>query len=300
MAGRKWSDKETNFLVKNIEINWLGKVRNYQELAEKLERNIMAVRSKVQRLRFDGDLPQIKTDEEFLEYIKQNALFAETNQILNIEELSKEMDICIDRLEDKFAEWRKIGCLPKTDRSHQIDLHGRWYSKSEDNKIIYMKKRNVSNEEIGRLLGRSGGSIKSRTDYLKKSGKLESVYHWQDWEIEVILRNVTFDKYGFVNDYPKLRNLLQGRRSQRAVYIKIIELRKQDKITVKPIPGKTSVAAIKALRKFKDITFAPKKKEQRTSQIVYTHQTKKPTSVVVEVSNKKNTSKESLTHENKQ
>lgn len=287
MGGRKWTIKETEYLIKNIKLNWLGKVRNYPELTKTLNRELCGMQSKVQRLRASGDLRPVKTDEEFLEYIQENALFAETNQILNIEELSVDMDISTNVLESKFAEWRRNSLLPKVDLSLQYDLFRRRYSESEDKKIIYLKQRDCSNEEIGRLLGRSGKSIKSRVDYLIKLGKIESGYLWQDWEIEVILRNVTFDKYGFVNNYPKLRNLLQGRRSQRAVYIKIIELRKQDKITVKPMPGKTSVAAIKALRKFKDITFAPRKKEQRTSQIVYTHQTKKPTSVAAEVSNEK-------------
>lgn len=287
MGGRKWTIKETEYLIKNIKLNWLGKVRNYPELTKTLNRELCGMQSKVQRLRASGDLRPVKTDEEFLEYIQENALFAETNQILNIEELSVDMDISTNVLESKFAEWRRNSLLPKVDLSLQYDLFRRRYSESEDKKIIYLKQRDCSNEEIGRLLGRSGKSIKSRVDYLIKLGKIESGYLWQDWEIEVILRNVTFDKYGFVNNYPKLRNLLQGRRSQRAVYIKIIELRKQDKITVKPMPGKTSVAAIKALRKFKDTTFAPRKKEQRTSQIVYTHQTKKPTSVAAEVSNEK-------------
>ena len=287
MGGRNWTIKETEYLIKNIKLNWLGKVRNYPELTKTLNRELCGMQSKVQRLRASGDLPPVKSDEEFLEYIKENALFAETNQILNIEELSVDMDISTNVLESKFAEWRRNSLLPKVDLSLQYDLFRRRYSESEDKKIIYLKQRDCSNEEIGRLLGRSGKSIKSRVDHLIKLGKIESGYLWQDWEIEVILRNVTFDKYGFVNNYPKLRNLLQGRRSQRAVYIKIIELRKQDKITVKPMPGKTSVAAIKALRKFKDITFAPRKKEQRTSQIVYTHQTKKPTSVAAEVSNEK-------------
>lgn len=287
LGGRKWTIKETEYLIKNIKLNWLGKVRNYPELTKTLNRELCGMQSKVQRLRASGDLRPVKTDEEFLEYIQENALFAETNQILNIEELSVDMDISTNVLESKFAEWRRNSLLPKVDLSLQYDLFRRRYSESEDKKIIYLKQRDCSNEEIGRLLGRSGKSIKSRVDYLIKLGKIESGYLWQDWEIEVILRNVTFDKYGFVNNYPKLRNLLQGRRSQRAVYIKIIELRKQDKITVKPMPGKTSVAAIKALRKFKDITFAPRKKEQRTSQIVYTHQTKKPTSVAAEVSNEK-------------
>lgn len=270
MAGRNWTEKETDFLLNHIKLNWLGKVRNYPELSERLNRNIMAVRSKTQRLRNTGDLPPVKTEGEFLDYIKENGLFAETNQILNIQELSEDMDLCITSLEEKFAEWRKADLLPKVDLSRQFDLHGRRYSEAEDKKIIHMKNIGMSNDEIARLLGRNSHSIKSRIDRLIQLGKLESVYLWQDWEIEVILRNVTFDKYGFVNNYPKLRNLLQGRRTQRAVYIKVIELRKQNKIKVKPVEGKTSVAAIKALRKFKDITFSSQ--QQRTSQIIYAHQ----------------------------
>lgn len=283
LGGRNWTAEETEFLVNNMQVNWFGDVKNYPELSEKLNRKIMGVRSKVQRMRNDGDLPPIKTDEEFLEWIKENALFAETNQILNVKELIRKTSLSESCLELKFTEWRKAGILPKTDRSCQFDLHGRWYSEAEDNKIINLKKRDFSNEEIGHLLGRTSKSIKSRTDYLKKDGKIESVYYWEGWEIEAILENVTFDKYGFVNNYQKLIHLLQGRRNYQAIHLKIVELRKQDKITVKPIPGKVSVAAIKAHREFKDITFA-RFKRKKASQIIYTHSQKKPTSVAAEVS----------------
>ena len=284
MGGRNWTVEETEYLIKNIKLNWLGKVRNYPELTEKLNRKLCGMQSKVQRLRATGDLPPIKTDEEFLECIKENALFAETNQILNIEELSMDMDICTAVLERKFAEWRRHGLLPNVDRSLQFDLYNRHYSEAEDNKIINLKKQDFSYEEIGRLLGRSGKSIKSRIDYLVKHGKLEIVYLWLDWEIEAIRNNVTFDKYGFVKNYSELIHLLQGRRNYKAISLKIIELRKQDRITVKPMPGKVSVAAIKAHREFKDITFAPWKNRRRANQFA---QNKKPTSGATEVSKNK-------------
>lgn len=287
LGGRNWTIEETEYLIKNIKLNWLGKVRNYPELTKTLNRELCGMQSKVQRLRASGDLPPVKSDEEFLEYIKENALFAETNQILNIEELSVDMDISTNVLESKFAEWRRNSLLPKVDLSLQYDLFRRRYSESEDKKIIYLKQRDCSNEEIGRLLGRSGKSIKSRVDYLVKYGRLELVYLWLDWEIETILDNVTFDKYGFVNNYPKLIHLLKGRRNYKAIYLKIIELRKQDKITVKPMPGKISVAAIKAHREFKDITFAPWKNRRRANQFAHREETKKLTPVAAEVSNEK-------------
>lgn len=224
------------------------------------------------------------TKERFLKYIKENALFAETNQILNIEELSEEMSLSKRFLEKRFGELRKTGKLPKVDMTRQFDSFRRYYSEADDARIVHMRHQGASYKEIADSLGRSEKSIGTRIEALKKSGQLKQPGYWEDWEVEAVRDNVTFDENGFVNNYPELLHLLQGRRSQRAIEIKISWLRKQNRIETKPKPGTTSINALEQYRRFKEIHFASL--NHKKSNIIYTQQSKKPTSVAPEVSNK--------------
>jgi len=84
------------------------------------------------------------TKERFLKYIKKNALFAETNQILNIEELSKKMGLSERYVEKRICDWRQVGELPKVDMTRQFDSFRKYYSKTDDERIIYLRQRGVS------------------------------------------------------------------------------------------------------------------------------------------------------------
>ncbi|EOI57293.1 hypothetical protein [Enterococcus gilvus] len=280
MVAKLWTEEETNYLIANVKFDWYGNVKNYSSLVSDMGRTEPALKRQIVILRSIGDLPPMKTDEDFLEVIKQKALFAETNQILNLEELCQEIKVSERVFKRRISKWRKDGSLPKIDMTLQFDLYRRHYSELEDKKIIYMKKRGSSNKEIANLLGRSKKSIDSRIFLLKELGELDISGHWLDWEEQAILENVTFDDNGFVNNYPKLQNLLQGRRNTETIRGKIFSLRKQGRLKTMPKPGTTSVKRKEYMQKVNAITFA--KKEQKKNQIIYTHQTKKPTSGATE------------------
>lgn len=213
------------------------------------------------------------TKKRFLKYIKKNALFAETNQILNIDELSEEMALSERYLERRICESRKKGELPKIDMTRQFDSFRKYYSKTDDERIIYLRQQGTSYKEIADLLGRSAKSIGTRIEALRKSGQLKCPGHWEEWEIDAVRKNVTFDEHGFVNNYQELLHLLQGRRSKKALEVKISLLRSKNRIETKPKPGTTNIRSIKNFREFNEISFASLNYKKRN--IIYMHQTKK-------------------------
>lgn len=287
MSDKLWTDDEIEYLVNHLQFDWLGVVRNYPKLAKELGRTKLSVTVKTNRLRAAGIVRPCKSLKAVLKYINENALFAETNQILNLDELSEELNVKRRNLERLCVKWRQQDLLPKIDMTNQFDLEGRFYSDAEDRKIIHMKKLGVQEKEIGQILGRSKSSINHRIDYLKKLGKFSVPGYWKPWEDKVILQNVEFDENGFVCNYEELSHLLQGRRNINSIRWEVGKLRKKGIITTLPKKGTTSIKGLEYFRQFNDARFAAMgwDMKQRKSQIVYTHKSnKKPASVAPEAS----------------
>lgn len=284
----KWTEKEIAFIKKEIRFNGLGIIVNHDELGKQLKRTRSQMYGFIRFLISKGVIERKGSEEYVLNFIKNEGLYAETNQILNLGELSEALLLSKETLKKRIAIWRKSGDLPQIDYTCQFDSMRRYYSEEVDKKIINMKKQGVSEKEIAYLIDRDYRSVRARISILQRDGKLEVIGYWEDWEVEVVTQNVTFDENGMVNNYPKLMNLLQCRRGYKAIADKIGRLRKAGIIETKPIPGTTSVSALKRFHEFNDMRFAGKGQasKKQKSQIIYTHQTKKPTSVAAEVSKK--------------
>lgn len=197
-----------------------------------------------------------------IQYLKNNALLAETNVVLNIKQLAKKLGRSPKSVDVKIYKLRRDGQFPQTDLSKAFDPKGRKFTDSEDKRIIAMYKKGESYEDIGHSLDRSKSSIGGRITRLKKLGKIKQVQkQWSEKEINTLLENIKFDENGFCCNHVELARLCG--RTYEQVNRKLNDLRKKGVITVKPDRSKTSVNSKKAMDKFNDARFAhlPKKKE---------------------------------------
>ncbi|MFK4568422.1 hypothetical protein [Enterococcus sp. UD-01] len=112
-----------------------------------------------------------------IEYIRKNALFAETNAVLNVDQLAKKLSRPSKSVEMKIYKMRKDGLLPKTDYTKSFEAAGRRFSPDEDKRIIAMYRQNETYKDIGESLGRSEQSISGRIFTLKKMDKLSGIIH---------------------------------------------------------------------------------------------------------------------------
>lgn len=199
-----------------------------------------------------------------IQYLKKHALLAETNEVLNITEMSKKLNRTTQSVRNKLYSMQRSGDLPAVDRSQQRDAHNRRYSSQEDKRIISMYKQGAMYREIGEALGRDETSITGRIHNLRRSGRLKArkTKRWTDEETQLLIDETRFDDTGHVNNYEELMRLLHKNYLQ--VSGKIAKLRKAGKITVYAQSGTTSEKSKQAMNRFNDARFAhiPKKKEE--------------------------------------
>ncbi|WP_236671794.1 hypothetical protein [Enterococcus sp. BWB1-3] len=98
-----------------------------------------------------------------IQYIKNNALLAETNQVLNIEQMAEKLARSVPSTKSKIYKMQVDGDLPSIDRSKAFDAKNRPFTKREDKRLISMFKQGAGSEEIGVALGRN-----------------KKIYHWKD------------------------------------------------------------------------------------------------------------------------
>ncbi|MHC5373604.1 helix-turn-helix domain containing protein [Enterococcus sp. LJL120] len=198
-----------------------------------------------------------------IEYIKKNALLAETNEVLNVAELAKKLNRSERAVAKKIYLLRKEGELPKVNRENAIDSHGRPWSKDEEKRLIAMRKRGATYQEIAEALNRTEKTCAAKGAKLITKGKLKSNRaSWSHEDVEKLSANIKFDENGYVENYSELSNLL-GKNYQQLTQ-KVTNLRKQGLITVGADKCKTSVKSKQAMDKFNNARFAsyPKKKEK--------------------------------------
>lgn len=196
-------------------------------------------------------------------YIKKHALFAETNAVLNVDQLAKKLSRPIKSVEMKIYKMRKDGQLPETDYTKSFESTGRKFSPDEDKRIIAMYKQEETYKDIGKSLGRSEQSIAGRIIRLKKDGKIKQKNPkktWSEKEIQLIIENIQFDENGFVSNYPMLTRLVINKRFTQ-IQQKVSRLRKEGLISVKADRSKTSIKSKEAMDKFNEARFAQYKKE---------------------------------------
>ncbi|MDT2437429.1 helix-turn-helix domain containing protein [Enterococcus avium] len=197
-----------------------------------------------------------------IQYLKKNALLAETNVVLNVEQLAKKLGRSAKSVDVKIYKLRRDGQFPPTDFSKSFDPRGRRFTENDDKRIIAMYKKGATYKEIGISLDRSEQSIGGRIMRLKKIGKLKQPKkQWNQNEVDILLENIKFDENGFCCNHAELARLCN--RTFEQVNRKLNSLRQKGVITVMPDRSKTSVKSKKAMDRFNDARFAhiPKKKE---------------------------------------
>lgn len=204
-----------------------------------------------------------------IEYLKKNALLAETNTVLNIEQLAKKLGRSPKSVDVKIYKLRRDGQFPQTDFSKAFDPKGRKFTDSEDKRIIAMYKKGESYADIGNSLDRSESSIGGRIVRLKKLGKIKQVQkQWSDREVDILLENIKFDENGFCCNHVELARLCN--RTYEQVNRKLNYLRKKGVITVMPDRSKTSIKSKQAMDRFNDARFAHLSKEKEAILMVKT------------------------------
>lgn len=200
-----------------------------------------------------------------IQYLKKNALLAETNVVLNVEQLAKKLGRSVKSVDLKVYKLRQDGQFPPTDFSKSFDPRGRRFTESEDKRIITMYRQQETYKAIGESLDRTEQAIAGRIMRLKKLGKLKQGNHnkrWTQKEEEVLLANIKFDENGCCCNHAELAKLC--RRTYGQITAKMTRLKKRGLLETKPNRSKSSVKSKQAMNRFNDARFAhiPKKKEE--------------------------------------
>ncbi|MEQ7242610.1 helix-turn-helix domain-containing protein [Enterococcus gallinarum] len=198
-------------------------------------------------------------------YIQKNALLAETNEVINVENMAKKLGRSVAAVSKKIYELRRDGMLPKTKRELAFDSKGRPWTVGEEKRLIAMYKQGCSYADIAEALGRSESSCSTKASKLQSIGKIKSkrLAHWTDQEVALILDKVEFDANGYVSNYSELARVTGKQYSQ--VLQKVNRLRKEGKITTNVKPGTTSVKSKQQMQKFNDARFAQYAKKEENS-----------------------------------
>lgn len=197
-----------------------------------------------------------------IQYLKKNALFAETNVVLNVEQLAKKLGRSAKSVDVKIYKLRRDGQFPPTDFSKSFDPRGRRFTENDDKRIMAMYKNGATYKEIGDSLDRSEQSIAGRIARLKKNGKLKQTAVQRNWtqkEVDILLANIKFDENGFCCNHAELGRLCN--RTFEQIVGKINRLRKEG-VLEKPKKGTTSIKSKETMNRFNDARFAhiPKQK----------------------------------------
>ncbi|EPH90007.1 hypothetical protein D922_03382, partial [Enterococcus faecalis 06-MB-DW-09] len=189
-------------------------------------------------------------------YLEKSALLAETNEVINTEQLAKKLGRSVTAVAKKVSFMRKDGQLPKVKRELAFDSSGRPWTKSEERRLASMYKQGTVYEEIAEALGRSSASCSNKVSELKTTGKIKTLRQaeWTDKQISLLVETVEFDSNGYVSNYSDLTRVTGKQYSQ--VVCKVSRLRKQGRIATKPIEGTTSINAKESMQKFNNARFA--------------------------------------------
>lgn len=203
-----------------------------------------------------------------LAYVQKNALMAETNEVINAEQMAMKLGRSVSAVTKKISHMRKDGKFPKVKKELAFDSDGRPWTATEEKRLIAMYKQGASYEEIGEALGRSKGSCSNKSAKLRAAGRVkpQKLSCWPDNDVRILLDTIEFDPNGYVSNYEELAKATGKQYSQ--VVQKVSRLRKEGKIATNAKPGTTSIKSKKIMQKFNDSRFAQyAKKEEDFMQI---------------------------------
>ncbi|MGV3085140.1 helix-turn-helix domain containing protein [Enterococcus dispar] len=198
-----------------------------------------------------------------IQYLKKNALLAETNEVLNIKEMANKLNRTTQSVRNKIYNLQRDGDLPKVNRELAIDSFKRPWIPEEDKRLLAMRKQGATHSEIAVALGRTEIAVGNRVARLMKSKRTTSLAaKWTEEKIQLLIDNISFDENGYVSNYDDLSRLTGMKYSQ--VQGKVTRLRNSGRINIFPIKGTTSIKSKNAMNRFNDARFAhiPKKKEE--------------------------------------
>lgn len=190
-----------------------------------------------------------------IQYVIKNSLLAETNEVLNLNEMAKKLGRTVQSVRNKVYNLQRDGDLPKVQRELAIDSYKRPWTEREDKRLLAMRSQGQTYSEIAIELERTVTSISNRAARLIKSNKAKPLSaNWTDGQIELLIENIRFDENGFVYNYDELARLTGMKYSQ--VQGKVQRLRRTGKITVMPVEGTTNIKSKEAMQRFNDQRFA--------------------------------------------
>ncbi|WP_313151341.1 hypothetical protein [Enterococcus sp.] len=158
---------------------------------------------------------------------------------------------------------RKCGKLADLCLDDPIDPYFKPFTKDEDRIIIGALKMGTTPTEIGEALDRSMHSIQGRIKLLRSRGEdiPRLTKKFADDEIQLLIENVQFDKYGYVSNTDELTSLLK--RSKPVIRQKLMQLRKIGLIETLPDKTKSGISCNtrNAFKKQNDLCFIFNKKQ---------------------------------------
>lgn len=190
-----------------------------------------------------------------IQYVIKNSLLAETNEVLNLNEMAKKLGRTVQSVRNKVYNLQRDGDLPKVQRELAIDSYKRPWTEREDKRLLAMRSQGQQYSDIAAELERTEASVSARMARLVKNKKAQPLLaSWTTDQISVLIENIKFDENGFVCNYDELARLTGMKWSQ--VQGKVQRLRRTGKITVMPVEGTTNIKSKEAMQRFNDQRFA--------------------------------------------
>lgn len=220
-----------------------------------------------------------KWTKEETQLLLENITFDERGYMNNGKELQKLLSMNRTRVNARIRYLRRSGVLPSIYFDDPINPVVETFTPGEDRIIVNMIQNDQRIKEIAAALGKSCDSVSNRMRKLRKAGRLKHsrVHLYSNKEIQFVLSEVEFDRYGYVSntrDMAKKLNLLD-----RQVRYLIYRLRKQGLISVLPDKTKVSVNSSEGLKAVTEVWF-----QIDSSRRNYYERKKKLTPVAAEVS----------------
>lgn len=164
------------------------------------------------------------TKEELERFNDEAILAADTNAVLNFDELAEMLGRTVSGVKHVANKLRREGKMPKFDRNNQQDKHRSFYSESEKKMIASLIEQKYTYEEIAMITGRTKYGIEG---FWRNNGYART-RKWTHEEETALLQNIRFDRYGVVTNYKELQEILN--RQYDSIRREVYKLRKCGKL----------------------------------------------------------------------
>lgn len=164
------------------------------------------------------------TKEELERFNDEAILAADTNAVLNFDELAETFGRTVSSVKHVANKLRREGKMSKYDRNNQQDKYRSFYSENEKKMIASLVADHYSFEEIARITGRTKFSI---AHFWRKHGH-PLARSWSSEEESLLLDIIKFDRYGVVTNYKELQEILN--RKYDSIRVEVYKLRKRGKL----------------------------------------------------------------------